>query len=103
MADKNAAPKGRSSSKKRYLDSLSWRLPANRARRAKRHAHRMAEQAYKSKHCNVLRGTRRAQRRGNIVEFKQRQEGRRKAFTGTVVLNAPSLQALHKFIGRVGS
>lgn len=50
----------------------------------------------------VPRGTARARRRLDMERFRAEQRRRKEQLTGTVHVNAPSLQLLDKFVGKVG-
>ena len=54
-----------------------------------------------SKKMKVPRGTARRLRRADIVRFKSEQRAKRQVFTGTIKVNAPTLEMLNKFISKV--
>ena len=56
----------------------------------------------KNRKMKVPRGTTRARRRLDMEKFRAEQRRRRELLTGTVHVNAPSLQLLDKFVGKVG-
>ena len=54
------------------------------------------------KKMKVPRGSTRALRRKNMTAFRAAQKARRARPTGTIKVNAPSLNMLNKYIGRAG-
>jgi len=97
VADKNQAPKHRSSSKQRYWMAV---MPdVQRMKRKRKHQRRLAKQ--NAKHLKVPRGTARRLRRSDIVVFRAKQRQRAQAFTGTVKVNSPTLQMENRYIGQV--
>lgn len=55
-----------------------------------------------AKQMKVPRGSARALRRKNMTIFRVAQKARRARSTGTIKVNAPSLDMLNKYIGRAG-
>lgn len=54
------------------------------------------------KKMKVPRGSARALRRANMTAFRAAQRARKARSTGTIKVNAPSLDMLNKYIGRAG-
>lgn len=96
------ADKKRSKADERYYARYKAGLgAANKQRKVKRERRRIALDA--AKRLRVPRGTRRAMRRRDIVKFNAERRARLQRSTGTIKVNAPSLEMLGKYIGRVGA
>lgn len=67
----------------------------------RKHRHERAVLAAKHKRIRVPRGTARALRRRDIVSFKAQRRAKAQQFTGTVLVNAPSLSMLNRYISEV--
>ncbi len=62
----------------------------------------LTQKEYSMKTMRVLRGTARALRRQNMAKFRAAQKARQQRSTGTIKVNAPSLEMLNLYIGKVG-
>jgi len=103
VADKNAAPKHLGSSKTRYYANYKFVAERNKLRRKHRHELRVLRQRIRAAKVVPPRGSARIARRLDIVIFRDKQRRNRETLTGTVKVNAPSLQMLNKYIGQVGA